>query len=276
MRNVEDKLKNLDKQIQQLTFDFQLASSKQDENANALTIRLNELKSQIEHMKMEPVPMQDPPSFNLNYSQPPPPQLSSSIIDNGNKPQDLSDAELARLLQEEFDQQTRAQAAAQVVPAAPAAVSYPNASSATEACPVCGVSFTVGRALEEHVNTHFPEVNQRMNTLTVRNPPPKLETKQETSSWLNRLLGKKEEEPKSYLYAPGVAPGSQSQVPPNFATMRGPQPVPIGQPVYVNRPQAQPMPGQPGQPVFVPVQTINGTPWYVSNDGTPIQPVHNQ
>ena len=101
MKSVESKLGNLDKQLQQLTLDFQLASSKQEENTGSLSIRLNDLKQQLEDTRSL-----------LKSSAPVAPPISASIQTPASPPrksQEILDAELAKMLQDEFDQQQQHQ-----------------------------------------------------------------------------------------------------------------------------------------------------------------------
>merc|ERR1712233_241684 len=206
----------MENQLRKLTLDFHQASSKQEQNTDVLSRRLETLKSQLEETRSSvksALPSGSSPAYpslpttsvpqERNPFTPPTAQYNSNSNPSGQPPrtskvQEDTDAQIARQLQEEFDreqeeerkrqqqqqqqQQMRQQQQQQAYappsnnysmppPAAAAPSPAPSGQQRQqEECPMCGLSFPVGKELLEHANSHFPDqqITQQQQQMVMR------------------------------------------------------------------------------------------------------------
>jgi hypothetical protein len=283
MATVENKLENLDRQIQQLNLDFKLNTSKQEKVSESLSLKLREIEDQLKHVKSvpsnsapSPIIVSEPkPAYIPSpvYSSPPPPQPSQ--VEN--------DEELAKRLHEELNRPTpppQVPAAGNYYQSPPSVPNYSGSqpgSDGLNACPLCDVKLPT-KQLQEHVEFQHFRNEQRapgqpipVNTsglMTMSQTLPQGATSPTNNTgegFLSKLFGKKKEEPK-----PAAVP----------ANIQGDIRVPAYP--YGIQPQQQPQqmkPGAPGQPMaMVPMGASPNrpppgyVPYYTSVTGQQLPP----
>jgi len=293
MNNVDAKLQAMENQLRKLTLDFQQSCNKQEQNTEALSKRLNLLKNQLEDTRSS-VSNASSPTFGMSsYPKlsPEPPAMSSPFTPPSATPsfspppahrqsQEEIDAEIAKKLQEEFDNEQkqadvqRSQMTQSAPPAAmPQAPIYQqtpptyqqpivNQEVKKEACPVCGLSFNVGKELIEHADSHFEQSHT---------PQQRQQIMQQMQMQAN--TPKQNDEPGFFAKIFGAKPKQPDVRPPVYYTS-GPPPQQQQQP-----PQQVQQPQQPPQSRPQPIayyQTPNGQPVYIGPNGQPVWPQQQQ
>ena len=205
METVSAKLQTMENQLRKLTLDFHQASNRQEQTTDDLSLRLQALKKQLDETRStvsgntpSTVPSSTPtvtssvPSVS-NNSFSSYPKLSNSspfsppTYSEPQRSQEDLDAEIAKKLQEEFDKEEQPQQQPlqqrppvnnfqyqpQQSPSYPTAQPTFNPQSTStgqkEACPVCHLTFNVGKELMEHANSHFNESPQPQRPPQVQN-----------------------------------------------------------------------------------------------------------
>ena len=285
MNTVDTKLQAMENQLRKLTLDFHQACGKQEQNTEALSKRLENLKKQLDDTRSTVSSAPSPttafssyPKLSGDSSMSSPFTPPSPAFNNNPAPRNThedTDAEIAKKLQEEFDKEQQQQQQQQRQPpqnsfnapvyqqapsypqpqaSAPAPVQSPGTAE-KEACPVCGLSFTVGKELMEHANSHFEAVQQQRPTQPQQQ---QMQTagKPEEPGFFAKLFGKPKQEVRPPVYYSSGQPQQPQQMPPQqmpqqqgarpanqyyqVPSSNGQQPVyvgPNGNPVYMQQPQ---------------------------------------
>lgn len=298
MTKVDSKLQNLENQLRKLTLDFHQACSKEEQNTELFTQKLRILKEQLDETRSavhvatpaskpptqpSPTPsfsypsISNQPSVNVNEPSiaspfiPPPYNGPSSSSPVNSSSQEDADAALAKKLQEEFDNERR-QPQPQSQPQPPQLQQNfstntslsSNNSGARENCPVCNLSFPVGRELIEHTESHFAEPQSQPIQSHPHSQPQQPQQRVIMNTTPN---GPNSNEPGFFAKIFGSKPKPQETRPVYYA------PPPPQQPQSQNRVYYTPPPGQviQGQPQGQPQQiymSSTGVPMYMPNPST--------
>ena len=236
LSSVENRLNSLENTVQKLRNDYLHTSNNQqnfnEEFLKAISSLSNDIVSSKSVLNVNaPAPVAKNPNFSLS---------PLSAYEGINKiSQEESDSEIAKRLQDEFDKQ-------QPQPS-PQPIQYPNLSQSVnpyaqpvlanpnapprDNCPICNASFTVGKELQLHVESHLG------------GDQPANQQNQSGGNFITKLFSSNKSNPP------------QNDIrPPTYAT---PNP---GYPINAPRPPQQQQ--QPPRPVAMPMGMPPGAVYY--------------